>query len=492
MGLVTWARAARAEDGSVQDDAAGWGPPAAGTGTPPEAMASSVEPAAQAPEEPSPLHLQFSLRARGGLWSQRFQDNPFAQARVALDVWATYAHEFRIDHVPAAFRASAGVHGEFDGAYLYEPHTYDDATRDLYEHQVYQRESVASVTLGRFEVAAGRMIIPLGQAEVLNRIDVLSPKDLREPGLTEADRLRLPVLASRITLATEHHRLDAYVVHEAFFGLVPPPLGIFSPFRELLVQQPFAGPRLLAYQWSYVQVPEGNDPGNWQYLGHYGLTAGSLDLDVYGGSVLDQLGVPAAPAPAAYAQSSLQVAVYHPRNAFAATSGSWTLGAFLLRWELAAAIDRSQTVRRVDVVPLDLETERRTQLDGLLGVTYFAPFDANIGLEVAKSQVIRSPDADPAGNVRLLWPVERPAVAARWTQNLFRQRVQITLLGVEIGLVPLNGGLGRAEVAYLLRDGVEVGAGYIHYLATSEFGPFFGFERNDRAYLDFRWNGAIL
>lgn len=489
-------------DPTNADDQAGWGaatpvPSGPAPDAQPSAPSTTESPASPAPcptpeAEESPLHVQGSFRERGALWTGRFGGNPFAQARSALDLWLSYSHSFEVGRTPASLRLVAGVHGEFDAAYLYDPGSYDTATRDVYEHTLYARETYASLTLGKFEFASGRMIIPLGQAEVLNSLDVVNPTDEREPGLTEADRLHLPVFASRVTLNVEPHRLDAIVVHEAAFGLVPPPLGDFSPLRKLLVDEPLGGAKLASYEWTYTQLPSGLATGAWQVIGHYGFTGQNIDLDVYGGTVLDKLGVTASPPPQAYQNTDVTLDVYHPRYTMVAHAGAWTVGSFVVRWQLGVDIDRPETLRRTDLALLTFDMERLTQLDGMVGVTYFAPFDANIGVEYAQSYVVGDPARTPGSNRELLWPIEKPSVALRWTQDLLRQRVQLALLGVAVGVAPLNGAVMRAEVGYLFNDAVRVDLGYVHYVATSRFGPFYGFEDDDRVYVNLKWDFALL
>jgi hypothetical protein len=408
-----------------------------------------------------------------------------------LDAWVTYAHEFTLARTPAAFRAVAGVHGEFDAAYLYDPSSYDHATVDTYEGLIYQRESYAALSFGPLEVASGRMVVPMGQGEILGLVDVLDARDQREPGLTEADRVHLPALTTRITAGVRSHRMDAIVVHEAFFGLVPPPLGDFSPLRKLLVDAPVGGSQLASYEWVYQQNPAGLDVGGWQYLGHYGFTGKDFDVDFYAGSVLDRLGVTVPPPPQAYQSHDLTLQVYHPRYVTTAHTGAWTVGPVVIRWEAGVDFDRPETVRVKSLGPLAFEVDRRTQLNALVGATYFAPFDANVGLEIAESHVFDDPGTTGTGR-ELLWPIEQPSAALRWTQNLLSQRLAVEIIGVAVGVSPFNGALVRGEVAYALNDAIHLAVGYVHYAPTSQFGPFYGFEKNDRAYANFKWDFSVF
>jgi hypothetical protein len=47
-------------------------------------------------------------------------------------------------------------------------------------------------------------------------------------------------------------------------------------------------------------------------------------------------------------------------------------------------------------------------------------------------------------------------------------------------------------LTYSAADGLQVSIGYVHYFAPSEFGSLYGFENNDRAYANLRWDFMIL
>jgi hypothetical protein len=376
--------------------------------------------------------------------------------------------------------------------YRLERERYDAPTIETYEWLVLLEETYANVAVGAVELRVGWQRAALGQGEVLSLLNTLNPRDLRDPGLTDVEDLQLPVLASRLSVSPGDHRFEAFVVHDAEFGMRPPPLGTLSPLRKLLLEDPLVGGTLAAFTFRDDDEPSGFAPESWQALGHYGYSSGGADFELYGGSVLDKLGVAQLPSPADFDGQELTLRYYHPRYTLLGHAGALTLGEFLLRWELLAELDRPQALRHTDTPLLRLETQRHTQLGALLGLTYFGLADANVGLELARSYVVSNPEREPGSARALLLPVEQPSLALRWNHNFLRDRLQLTLVFVLIGLTDFNAALGRGELGYVLADGLRLVLGYIAYLPGDEFGPFYGFERNDRLYLDLRWDFSLL
>jgi hypothetical protein len=88
----------------------------------------------------------------------------------------------------------------------------------------------------------------------------------------------------------------------------------------------------------------------------------------------------------------------------------------------------------------------------------------------------------------LLWPVMSTMLGFRWLQTFGADVLRVNLVAAVIGLERYNGSFVRAELARTLREGLLLSAGYVAYLPGEEFGPFYGFERNDRVQLQLRWD----
>jgi hypothetical protein len=438
----------------------------------------------EVPERSFPLpHISIKLRQRAGLWLERAQPSRIAQHRTSVELAASHSLPFTLFGTPASLRSSLAGRLEFDQAYLLHRAEYEPTTIDTYELRFIGLESFVGVTAGGLSLRTGRLLNPLGQGEILSVVDVMHPRDLRQLGLTEPENMRLPAWTTHLTFAKGDHRVDAYVVHEAYFGMLPPLLGRFNPVRKLLVADVLAGEELADRDFRMQHVPRRLDPRASQALARYGYTGRGIDLDLYAGSVLDQIGVALLPPPAAFDAQRVTFHIHHPRYTMVAHAGSKAVGDFVLRWEASAQLKRAQAVRQTRFASPVLEVERHTQLGGLVGLTYFGLTDANLGVELAKSVVIGNPARRDGSERTLLWPVESLSLAGRYQHQLYRERIQISAATMVVGVRPFNGALLQLVLGYLIREGLWGRVEYVHYQATDNFGMFYGFERNDR--LDF-------
>ena len=481
LGCLGLARAGVGQ--SAEDDAAGWGSDSRSE--------VEVEPVSRAPEQRA-LRLDLALRERAGFWMERAEPSRLSQLRSSLEASAAYSRDFTLDGAAASVRAAAGLRGEYDAAYLFARDAYAAETLRAYELRLIPLEMFVGLKVGMLELRSGRMISVLGQGELQSAVDVLNPRDLRQVGLTDLDRIRLPMWTTRISLSDASVRLEAFIVHEAYFGILPPLLGRFSPVRKLLTTPSGGSSELGLHAFRVRHVPEGFHPPATQFVGRYGFTGSGLDLDVYAGSVLDQLGVAALPPPDRFRSHTVQLDLYHPRYTLVALAGAKTIADWVLRFELAANLRRTQSVRNLTYAVPVIEARRYTQLTGLIGVTYFGLTDINLGAELMQSYVLDNPARERGSQRALLWPVEAPSLSLRYQHLLFNQRFQLSLLGLFIGIAPFNGALISASFAYFPRDGLALRIEYAHYEASSHFGYFYGFEDNDRLDLSLAWSVSVL
>lgn len=453
--------------------------------------------------EPSNLRISGFFRTDNALWVERFNDNPMAKARQNLDLNLRYAFK--------GVRLKASLHLEYDLAYLVQRDDYDDATLDAYEWLIQPRELMLAVALGPFDLTIGRQIVAWGEGEVISPLDVVNPRDDREPGLTDLEDARLPVLATRLAYSVAAHTFELMVVHESFFGLRSSPLGPFSPLSALLAADgaEAAGLRALLAERSIRFV---NSPGRfvtnaqqaffrWRYRGEGG------DLALYAASVLFREGVLRLPAvEQLLAMEQIELLLEHPRYAVFGQSGALPLpAALLLRWEVSVDVQRPINGGDPAAFPPEYTIVRHTFLNLMAGLSYTGLENLNATFEFGQSLILDgapSADGGPLSvdtgatvvvgrSPQLIAAVDAPVLALRVSYSLFRQRLELSAVGTVLGWTAQFGWLARAEVSYQLLDGLKLGLGYITYQPGRETGPFSGLDRHDRLFAKLRWDFLI-
>ena len=71
------------------------------------------------------------------------------------------------------------------------------------------------------DVKIGRQIVVWGKSDNIRVTDVLNPLDIREPGLTDIEDLRLPVTMSRLDYYIGDWSLTGIAIHEIRFNKRP-------------------------------------------------------------------------------------------------------------------------------------------------------------------------------------------------------------------------------------------------------------------------------
>lgn len=459
------------------------------------------------PEEPGPFarsafSLTGFLRTEWGLWVERFTDdaynnNPFAKARQSLDLAFRYKWK--------ALRVQLTGHLEYDFAYLYQRETYDNATLEAYEWLVNTREALIGYSAGNFEITVGRQIVAWGQGEMFSPIDVVNPRDQREPGLSDLDDIRQPVLATRLAFFPGNHRIELMVVHESNFGLRSPPLGPFSALESFMETEmtamlnamglPLAlKDALLAKQWSYAHRQGGFSTHSQQVFFRWVYKGEGVDLGACVASLLDQQGVIGIDANAFLnpdPNAPVVIELDHKRYQMLGTYGAYPFSNFVLKWEVSADLEKPVNTQ-IEGNQLALAVERTHVLNTMVGLTWTGVENFVLGLEIWKPWVLLPPENT------MLFDLNAPYFGLRASYTLLDERLQLTLVAtlvgpsIQDGEVDILGFLARLEAQYEIIDALHITAGYVTYWPGHRFGPFLGFDKHDRFFAQLRWDFQIL
>jgi hypothetical protein len=421
------------------------------------------------------LQARGSLGLSAGYWLHDDARRPgrLARTRSRLDL----SMHLSLDE----WRAVAGMRAEYDFAYLVHRDQHPEPTLDEYEFLVEPRELYVSWSRDPVSVTAGREAFAWGEAFLISPVDVLTPRDAREPGMGDAQDVRLPVLLSRASWQLRSVRIDAGVVHEQSWGHRPPPTGSWSFLSDVY---PELADR--AARWRH-QPDAGLELGGQQPFGRVFYNGPGFDVGIYAASVYDQQGAVAMAGtevdgdPAA---DAFEIDLEHDRFSMLGASAAAPAGPVVLKAELAAHLGRTFAYDDSD------GGAPRTSLDdtdlfiAMAGVHYLRENLVAIA-ELGAGQ--SSPDRG-AG----LLALDHPLLGARLGYRLPRWPVRLEASVIAAGALLQAGHLIRAEVQYEIEMSVRARLGIADYGSGEDFGPFTGLATSDHVYSALQWDFGLF
>ena len=478
------AETSESEDEDWGDDDEGWGDDDGGF--------DDMEGATSSPEAlkaPSAFTFGGTLQTDEAIWVERLDTDPLAKARQTTDLFLQYRK--------GAVRAKASAHFEVDAVYLLDEDLYDVASRDLYAWQALPRELWVSTSAGGLEITAGRQTVAWGEGNLVSTLDVVNPKDMREPGMVDLEDLRLPVTMLQLGYFAGAHRFDVMVVPEADWGFRSPPNGPFGSFPELMKNVSL--PDFMAEQYDldelitdadvrWVHLNERWATDQVQFFGRWSMRGEGLDLALYAASALDQQGtMQSLDFDALFEGTTVELPLEHGRFTLVGHSGNKVLGPVLLRWELAGrygmGFNAGQVIDVSGMAPtVDLRTTEETLYSGMLGFSYSGISATTIDLEVGKAFMPDKP-------YDLTFPVDTMTMGLRASRTAMKERLTLNVSGLGWGETLQYGWLARVDGNYELADGVKASLGYITYHPSeTDRSAIMGLLTHDRVFGGLRWD----
>ena len=122
-------------------------------------------------------------------------------------------------------------HAFYDAAYTFRGRgDYRAGLIEAYESEAEIDEAFVEGPLSSsFDLKVGRQIVVWGKADTLRVTDQLNPLDLRQPGRTDVDDLRLPLAISKLSYHRGPWTASANLVHEARYNKTAVPGSDFFP-----------------------------------------------------------------------------------------------------------------------------------------------------------------------------------------------------------------------------------------------------------------------
>ena len=106
---------------------------------------------------------------------------------------------------------------EIQGREDYTSAFLDENESDIDFHEAFIRGSLTK----NFDIKVGRQIVVWGKSDNIRVTDILNPLDLRQPGMTDIEDLRLPVFMTRLDYYYSNVALSGFLIHERRFNRLP-------------------------------------------------------------------------------------------------------------------------------------------------------------------------------------------------------------------------------------------------------------------------------
>jgi len=357
--------------------------------------------------------------------------------------------------LPRSWRARVAGQAFYDWAYRIRG-------RDSFTHEVldtYEKEAELGETWIRgspvngLDMKIGRQIVVWGKSDNIRVTDIINPLDIREPGMTDIEDLRLPVAMTRLDYGFGNWNLTGLVIHEVRFDKLPEYGSDFYP--------------------SPVPLPDEETPScRWDNqeagLALNGVFSG-WDLSLYGAYVFDD---DARLKPMGNDGFERR----HDRLAMVGAAVNIARGNWLFKSE--AAWLKGLTFA---AAPGD----EKSRLDVLLGIEYAGISDTTISLEAADRHLCDY-------NARLSegpeWVAEDDFQwALRISRNFLHERLEATLLANVFDALGQNGAFERAELSYDLNDRWELSGGLVLY-HSGDKPAFQDIGDNDRLFFGLKYS----
>lgn len=351
---------------------------------------------------------------------------------------------------------------------------FNAAVLDVYEWQIDSGEVYLAGPLGLgFDLTIGRKIVNWGRSDTFRIVDVVNPLDNKEPGLVDIEDLRRPRAMVKVDYVNGPWSAQVLVIPEHRYDRQPPPGSDFIPD---VFTAPAGGGGGLAGGAPIDDRPDFQGmPG---FAAKFDGRFSGWDFSVYG-AYLDETTRTVDPfGPSVKAEAN--------RFGMVGVAGNVTRGPILVKVE--SALRLGIRTFRFDVTgfpAVALLNQERDQLDTMVGIEWYGPDQLTAALEIVNRHLFDHPGGG-TGVIELV-PADGFETALRISRPFFRERLDVTLLGVVFGERAQDGGLFRASAEYELTDSLKVEGGWLVFFQGPRFGVG-AFDSNDRVYAELKYS----
>lgn len=348
------------------------------------------------------------------------------------------------------WRARVEGYTFYDAAYDRAAHNYPEVLVDTMRAETEFGEAYLAGSLGPVDLKLGRQVLAWGKADTLSVVDLVSPLDLREPGMADIDDLRLPLTMARLDYYPDRTwRISALAIPEIRVNEFPAYGSDFFPFPMPLTDE----------------VPD-HGGGNTEWAAAVEGTFSGWDLGFYWADLVDNMPYPVL---TLQGQNLLPTSLAHARIQLAGVALDLASGNWLLKGELAQVRGARQTSQ--------LASDRRH----LVGVIeYSGVADVVMALELAwQSLLDYSVRHGQAGYDKDSWQS-----VIRLSLDQLHDTLHWTVLYSGYGG---SGGFTRGQVQYDIADAFTLSGGVVLYRGGDSLMTR-GIGDNDRVFLQARYS----
>ena len=348
--------------------------------------------------------------------------------------------------------------GYYDLAYAIQGRDeFTDEVLDAYQKDIELEDTYiqGSIT-DSLDAKLGRQIVVWGKSDNVRVTDVLNPLDLREPGITDIEDLRLPVTMARFDFYLKAWSLTGIVIPEIRFNKNPVFGHDFFPGSQPLPQE---------------DIPKDGFE-NAEYAATVGGVFRGWDIAFYGADIYDDRAhtelVSMGPPP--------RFELQHSRIKMIGSAFNIALGNWLLKAE-AAWFNGLEFTNTPD--------QEFSRIDLMAGVEYSGFQDTTVSIEIVLRHLKDFEDIleQPPDEVReneFQW-------AIRFTRTYLNDTLTLTALASTFGAKVQDGFFERISAQYDLTDAVEISGGVVFY-QTGDTEKFSRIGDNNRLYFEIKYS----
>jgi hypothetical protein len=342
-------------------------------------------------------------------------------------------------------------HGFYDFVYqLRGRRSFVPGVVDQYEDELELDETYVFGRLGRgFYLSLGRQVVAWGASETIRVTDVLNPLDLREPGLTDIENLRLPVTMTKLDYVTGNWTFSGLALHEIRLNKNPVLGHDFYPY---------------AFPLPDSVKPESNW-GNTEVAVSVRGTFEGWDLSLYWADLYSD-------EPHTEIVDPRRIALRHSRLKMVGAAWDLAAGDWLFKVEGAhfRGLEFSST-----------PDDSYSKTDAMVGCEFAGWNDTSMTFEAAlrhlhgfDPSLNQSPDLQKRDRVEWVF---------RFTRLLFHQTLALNLVAVVFEPDGDGGAVERLEARYDVSDQLEIATGVVLFQSGNRPG-FEALGENDRFFFE--------